>query len=187
MLGNARLTGLTGAALLVLLAAEGATLLSLQRFVSWHILLGLALVPVVALKLGSTAYRLLRYYTGSREYVRAGPPPLVLRLLGPVLALSTAGLFGTGILLAAAGPSVPLALGLHKATFAVWVAAMTIHVLGHLARLPALAGPELRGGAGVGGSRLRLAALGVALGAGAIAAVAAIPLAAPWVHWVGSG
>jgi hypothetical protein len=68
---NARLTALTSVVLTILLAAEGATLLSLRSFISWHILLGVALVPVVALKLGSTVYRFARYYTGRADYVRA--------------------------------------------------------------------------------------------------------------------
>jgi hypothetical protein len=56
--GNSRLTGTTAAILLVLLAAEGLTLLSLHSFLSWHIFIGMLLVPIVALKLASTGYRL---------------------------------------------------------------------------------------------------------------------------------
>jgi hypothetical protein len=62
--GNARLTALTGAALLVLLAIESITLISLRSMLSWHIFVGLLVVPVVALKLGSTGYKIYRYYTG---------------------------------------------------------------------------------------------------------------------------
>ena len=76
-------------------------------------------------------------------------------------------------------------LGLHKASFVVWFAAMTIHVLAHLLRLPALIGPDIRGGEGVGGSRLRLATLAAVVVAGAVLAVATIPLISPWTHWIG--
>src|SRR2546428_13292023 len=86
---NARLTALTGAVLLVLLAIEGFTLLSLRAMISWHIFVGVLVVPLVALKLGSTGYRFYRYYTRRPDYVRAGPPHLLLRLLGPVVVLST--------------------------------------------------------------------------------------------------
>lgn len=182
---NSRLTGLTAAVLLVLLAVEGATLLRLQSLVSWHIFVGMLLVPVVGLKVASTGWRFLRYYTGSREYVVAGPPPLPLRLLGPVVILSTAGLFATGVALVALGPGRPLVLNLHKASFAVWLAAMTIHVLAHLVRIPGLTTPDLRGGDGVPGSRLRILLVAAAIAVGAVVAVATISFIPPWTHWVG--
>ena len=103
--GNTRLTAVTAAVLLVLLAVEGFTLLSLQSMLSWHIFVGMLLVPIVGLKVASTGYRFVRYYTGDRDYVRAGPPPPALRLLGPVVLLSTAGLFATGVALAVVGPA----------------------------------------------------------------------------------
>jgi hypothetical protein len=184
--GNSRITALTAAVLLVLLAVEGATLVSLQTFISWHIVVGMLLVPIVLLKVGSTGYRFARFYTGSREYVHAGPPPLALRLLGPVLIFTTAGLFASGVALVALGPAAPLVLLLHKASFAVWLAAMTIHVLAHAVKIPCLAAADLRGGEGMPGSRLRLSLVAGAVAAGAIVAVATLPLVSPWAHWVGT-
>jgi hypothetical protein len=184
--GNSRITALTAAVLLVLLAVEGATLVSLQTFISWHIVVGMLLVPIVLLKVGSTGYRFARFYTGSREYVHAGPPPLALRLLGPVLIFTTAGLFASGVALVALGPAAPLVLLLHKASFAVWLAAMTIHVLAHAVKIPGLAAADLRGGEGMPGSRLRLSLVAGAVAAGAIVAVATLPLVSPWAHWVGT-
>jgi hypothetical protein len=184
---NARLTALTAVVLLVLLAIEGATLLSLQTFISWHIVVGMLLVPIVALKLGSTGYRFARYYLRNEAYVRAGPPPLPLRLLGPVLIVATAGLFASGIALAALGPGAPLVLLLHKASFAVWVAAMTIHVLWHLARMTRLASSDVAAIPRETGSRLRMTTLATAVTSGAVLAVATFPLVAPWTHWVGGG
>ena len=183
--GNSRLTAVTAGVLLVLLAVEGFTLLSLQSFLSWHIFVGMLLVPIVGLKVASTGYRFVRYYTGDRDYVRAGPPPPALRLLGPIVILSTAGLFASGVALAALGPAGGIVLGLHKASFVVWLGAMSIHVLAHFFRLPALIGPDLRGGEGVGGSRLRLATLAGSVVAGAVLAVATLPLISPWTHWIG--
>lgn len=185
--GNSRLTALTAVVLLVLLAVEGATLLALQSLLSVHIFVGMLLVPVVGLKLAATGYRFFSYYTGRREYVEAGPPPILRRLTAPVLVVSTIGLFATGVALAAFGPGRPLLLGLHKASFVVWVAAMTVHVLAHVARVPGLSALEVRGGGGVGGSRLRLALLATAVFAGAVVAVATLPLAAPWAHLVEIG
>jgi hypothetical protein len=184
--GNSRITALTAAVLLVLLAVEGATLLSLQTFISWHIVVGMLLVPIVLLKIGSAGYRMVRYYTGSTEYVRAGPPALPLRLLAPVLVFATIGLFASGIALIALGPGAPLVLLLHQASFAVWVAALSVHVLAHLVKIPRLAAPDLRGGDGVPGSRLRLSLVAGAIATGAIVAVATLPLVSPWAHWVGT-
>jgi hypothetical protein len=180
--GNGRLTALTACVLLVLLALEGATLISLQSFLTWHIVLGMLLVPVVVLKLASTAYRFFRYYAGAPAYVRAGPPGLVLRLLGPVVVLSTVGLFGTGVALALLGPGTGYVLLLHKASFVVWLGSMSLHVLGHVLHLPGLARADLRGGEGVRGSRLRLGLVAASIVVGAIVAVASWHLAAPWVH-----
>ena len=60
--GNRRLTAATAAVLLVLLAAEGATLLAMDSLLSVHMFLGMLLIPPVALKLASTGYRFARYY-----------------------------------------------------------------------------------------------------------------------------
>jgi hypothetical protein len=181
--GNARLTALTGAALLVLLAIESITLISLRSMLSWHIFVGLLVVPVVALKLGSTGYKIYRYYTGRVDYVEAGPPPLLLRLLGPVVAASTVALLATGIALIAEGPGHGLTLLLHKASFVVWVAALGVHVLAHLGRLPRVLRSDLNGRDEVAGSRVRLLLVAGAVVIGAIAAVALLPQDASWVHW----
>jgi hypothetical protein len=181
---NARLTALTGAVLLVLLAIEGFTLISLRAMLSWHIFVGVLVVPVVALKLGSTGYRFFRYYTHRPDYVEAGPPNLLLRLLGPVVILTTVALLGTGIALIWVGPEGGLVLNLHKASFIVWLAALGAHVLGHLARMPAALRGELSSRDPLGGSRWRLLLVAAAVAVGAIAAVAVYPSAAAWLHWV---
>jgi hypothetical protein len=72
--GNARLTALSGALLLVLLAVEGATIPFLRSLLSVHIFVGMLLLGPVALKLASTGYRMIRYYSRAREYVEAGAP-----------------------------------------------------------------------------------------------------------------
>ena len=179
--GNSRLTAATGAVLFVLLAVEGATLISLQTFLSWHIFVGMLLVPIVLLKLASTSYRFLRYYTRHHEYVAAGAPQIVLRLLGPIVVLSTVGLFATGVALAGLGPGTALLLPLHQASFAVWVGAMSLHVLGHIREVPSLAASDFRGRA-VDGARVRTLLLAAAIVAGAIVAVATVPWIGPWVH-----
>ena len=146
--GNERLTALTGTVLLVLLAAEGVTILSVGRLLTLHFFIGMMLLGPVALKAGSTVYRFVRYYTGSAPYRRKGPPALLPRLLGPLVIASTAGVFGSGVALAFAGPGNGPWLFLHKASFAVWFCVMTAHVLAYLPRLPGLLTAEFRGRAG---------------------------------------
>jgi hypothetical protein len=181
---NARLTAITGAVLLVLLAVEGFTLLSLRAMLSWHIFVGVLVVPIVVLKLGSTGYRFFRYYTHRPDYVQAGPPNLLLRLLGPVVVLTTVALLATGIALIVVGPGRGLVLNLHKASFIVWLAALGAHVLGHLGRTQGALRGELSSPDQLGGSRWRLLLVAGAVAIGAIAAVAVYPQAGAWLHWV---
>jgi hypothetical protein len=170
----------TGGVLLVLLAVEGATIPWLRPLLSVHIFLGMLLLGPVALKLASTGYRFVRYYAGSSDYVRLGPPaPLMRVLVAPVLVLSTVTLFGTGVALLAV-PHRGLLLGLHKASFIVWFAATAIHVLAYTLPAAGEARAELRPGSR--GRRLRLLAVGLALGVGFAAAALSYQLADPWFH-----
>jgi hypothetical protein len=99
---------------------------------------GTMLIAFVIVKIASTTYRFLRYYAGQPEYARKGPPPLMLRLLGPIVTLTTVAVLATGVgsLVARHARWLDLA---HKASFVVWFAATTIHVLGHAIETPALA------------------------------------------------
>jgi hypothetical protein len=144
--GNERLTAMTGAVLLILLAAEGFTILRLGRLLTLHFFLGMLLLGPVALKAGSVMYRFFRYYTGSAPYVRKGPPAPLLRLLGPFVLLLTACVFGSGVMLAIVGPAGrhPWTT-IHKGAFILWFGAMAIHVLAYLPRLPRLLSAEARG------------------------------------------
>jgi hypothetical protein len=60
--GNARLTGTVAAVLVLLLAAEGVTVLSVRSLVAPHVFIGMLLIPPVTLKIGSTIYRFARFY-----------------------------------------------------------------------------------------------------------------------------
>jgi hypothetical protein len=62
---NARLTAGATVVLLVLLAAEGATILRIRGLLSEHVFIGMLLVPPVLVKTCSTVYRFARYYLGA--------------------------------------------------------------------------------------------------------------------------
>ena len=88
--GNALLTSLLGAVLLLLLAIEGATIPWINPLLSVHVFVGLLLLGPVAVKLGSTGYRFARYYRGRADYTRRGPPAPIMRfVVAPILVLST--------------------------------------------------------------------------------------------------
>lgn len=76
--GNERLTAMTGTVLLVVFAVEVITTLLMGSMMGLHFFLGMLLIGPVFLKIGSTLWRFIRYYTGSEPYVRRGSPaPLV--------------------------------------------------------------------------------------------------------------
>jgi len=175
--GNERLTATTAVALLLLLAAEGVTILSIRPLLPAHIVIGLLLIPPVALKLLSTGYRFARYYTRDPAYVAKGPPHILMRVLAPLLVVTTLTVLGTGVGLLALGPRQhrDLLLGLHKTSFVLWFFLMAVHVLVYAPRLPRL----VFSGRAVG-RRAMLVASSVA--AGALLAGATYSLAGPWLH-----
>jgi hypothetical protein len=191
--GNERLTALTGMVLLVLFAAEGFTILGVRQMLTLHFFLGMLLVGPVLLKICSTIYRFTRYYSGDSDYRRKGPPALLLRVLGPVVILSSLAVIGTGILLALAGPGQGILLLAHKVTFVLWFGAMSMHVLAYVWRLPRLVGSDLARRAGhraeevLGGRAARWLLLTAALLTGLLLAVLTVHLAGPWSAVPGSG
>ena len=179
--GNSRLTATTGVVLLALLAIEGITLLALGSLLSVHVFVGMLLIAPIALKLASTGYRFLRYYAGSAVYRAAGPPATLMRMLGPVVIASTVALFGSGVAMLALGPADRWVVGVHKASFVVWLGATAAHVLGHVFHVPDLAAADFRGPrARRHGSLLRRGIVAATLVAGLVLALATLQYAAPW-------
>lgn len=192
--GNASLTGWLGLALLLAFLAEIVTLLDVRSLISWHVAIGVFLVPPALMKTATTGWRIIRYYAGSRAYRVAGPPPILLRLLGPMVVITTLGLLATGLALVLLSPQSavrnavsigPLGISvllLHKAFFVVWAVATGLHTLARL--VPALrltvARPDPSRRAS-GRCRRLLAMAGVVV-VSTILAVAALPLAKPWSH-----
>jgi hypothetical protein len=184
-LGNERLTGATAALLLLLLAVEGATVLSVGSLLWVHVFVGMLLIPPVVLKIGSTGYRFVRYYAGDPMYRRKGPPALILRLLAPGVVVTSVALFATGVALLVQGPPGGLLTTAHKASFILWFGFMAIHVLGHVLEVPRTALPDWRRHAGrearVAGAGARQLALLGSLLVGFALAAATISLADPWI------
>src|SRR4051794_23226376 len=138
--GNARLTAWLGLVLLVLSLAELATLVSLGSLIAPHIVIGALLVPPTLAKTATTGWRMVRYYAGDARYRTAGPPPLLLRLLGPLVVLGALAVVGSGLALVATGgaahDAIVTVLGfridavtVHQGCFVVWAVAVGVHVL----------------------------------------------------------
>ena len=142
------------------------------------------LIGPVVLKMASTGYRFIRYYAGNAAYRRKGPPELILRLIGPIVVLTTVGVFVTGIVLlfrrsAASRPVAAAAQG-------------ELHRVGGVhepARARPSAGRRASAGIGAGASRAdrrprgaagRWIALSGALVAGAVLAIVLIPDFSAW-------
>ena len=178
--GNARLTSTTGIILFILFAAIGITILSIRRLVLPHVFIGFLLIPPVALKLGSTGYRFLRYYVRDPRYRAAGPPILELRLLAPVVVISTVVVFWSGVALWVAG-NPPGWLGRpwlawHKLSFIVWIFATGIHVLAYLVRAGDLGLADFIRGHRLRGALTRQGIVAAGLVLGLVLAIAMLSL-----------
>jgi hypothetical protein len=185
--GNERLTAATGASLTVLLAAIGVTIIRLRPLLSVHLFVGMVLIGPVLLKLASTGYRFVRYYTRNPIYVRRGPPPAAMRVIAPMVVLSTLVVLGSGVVLLFAGPSSRAQLlAIHKVSFFVWIAFTALHVLGHLQEMPRALRADFHradGSSGdVSGRSGRVISLAGALVAGVVLAILVIPQFGPWLH-----
>jgi hypothetical protein len=185
--GNERLTVAAGVVLLAPLAVIGITLISLRGLLWVHLFVGMLLIGPVALKLGSTGYRFVRYYTGTPSYRRAGPPAALLRAIAPIVVLSTVVVLASGVALLFVGPSSRgTLLPIHKISFIVWAAFTGIHVLGHLPAVPkalrADYGASAQWSGDVTGRAGRVLSLAGALVAGVVIAILVIPEFGSWVH-----
>jgi len=181
---NARLTGTTAALLFVLLAAEGVTILRVRHLLSEHVFIGMLLIPPIVLKIASTSYRMVRYYLGAPVYRRKGPPPALLRLLGPFVVVLTVVVLASGVALLLAGPAWQRSLLLlHKVSFVLWFGATTIHVLGHIADTARLAPRDWvrRTRREVAGAGLRQWTIASSLAVGVLLGIILLGRVGPWL------
>lgn len=187
VVGNERMTALVGAVLLVLILIELVSAAILRVLLSVHIFVGMLLVGPLAVKIGSTFYRFLRYYTRSPAFVRRGPPRLVLRVLAPLLIATTLVVIGSGIGLVALGPrSAGPLLPLHGFSTLIWLPLLAIHVFAYIWRVPRLVADDWSNPSGrslVPGRGRRLGVNFGVLMLGVLAAILLLPVATPWIAW----
>jgi hypothetical protein len=180
--GNRRLTALLGALLLVGILGELATLaLGLRQTLPAHVALGVALIPIVGLKLASTGWRMARYYTGDARYRGEGPPAPFLRGIAPLVAGSTLALLGSGVGLVVAGPQAQFFRAAHSASFALFVLVVGVHALAHLPKVRQLGLADWSSARRARGHALRRGAVAFAVVAGGAAGLAALQTAGPWL------
>ena len=184
-IGNERLTAAVGLLLLVPILVEVATvLLGVHTFMSAHVFVGLALIPPVLLKLGSTVWRFVRYYTGSRPYVALGPPQIAMRVLAPLFVAATVVLFGSGVAMGLLhGQSLDWARRLHGPASVIWLSLLGLHVLVYFTRAVRRtaddAAPQPRSRAR--GAGIRALALAAAIVSGVVIAGATVPAQHRWI------
>ena len=188
--GNARLTAWLGLLLLVLSLAELVTLVSMGSMIGPHIVIGALLLPPTLAKTATTGWRIARYYAGDARYRAAGPPPLILRMLGPLVVLGALAVVGSGLALVAVGGAAHEAIltivgfridavTVHQACFAVWAVAVGAHVL--VRAVPAWQLATGRAGArSLPGGRARAVAVVVVLAAAAVLGGVVLALADAW-------
>ncbi len=177
----------------MLFLAELVTLLDVRGLVSWHVVIGVLLVPPALLKTAVNGWRMLRYYARGRTYRAAGPPIVLLRILGPFVVLATLALLGSGLTLIALGEqrsrssAIPLLgdwVSLHQAMFVFFDVVAGLHVLARLVPAlmlvsgrrkehPAAAGP-------VPGRTARVAVLVLTVAVAAVTAALVLPAASSW-------
>jgi len=180
---NARLTGLLGAVLLVVLAAEGVTVLDVRGMLSWHVALGLLVIPIVLVKLASTGVRFFHYYRGTEAFRRKGPPHPILRIAGPLVILSTVAMLAFGIVTLAVGPRhrEPW-VTLHQGSFIVWFVLTTVHVLGHAVETWKLTRDDVTASPPVPRRAARFVVVLAALAIGGLLAILSLKWTGAWSH-----
>ncbi|WP_442544852.1 hypothetical protein ACSBOX_03655 [Arthrobacter sp. KN11-1C] len=193
VVGNERLTALTGAVVLVLSVAEIATVPTLGSLIVAHFFVGVLLAGPVVAKTASTGWRFIRYYSRDPDYRRKGPPRPFLRVIAPLLVVSTLVLIASGIALAITGPAPEILIRVHVVSFLIWLATLAVHVFAYARRVPRLIAEDWRRRTELqehvrsepSGRGMRVAVNIAVLVLAAIAAVLLLPTAAPWEGWRG--
>jgi hypothetical protein len=165
---------------------------SVHRLIGRHIDIGTLLVPPAILKTASVGWRIVRYYGVNAAHVRAGPPPMLLRILGLGVVLATLGVLASGLVVVALGPASSRTewisvLGhqvdyvtVNRGFFVVWLVLTGLHVLARIG--PALWLTVARRGrfGSVPGGSGRIVAVAFSLTAAVVSAVLVLSAAGEW-------
>ena len=179
--GNARMTALLGVILLVAFLAEGVTVLSVKQLFTWHVFIGLFIIPVVCVKLATTGYRFFNYYRGVAPYRRKGSPHPILRITAPLLALSTISLLVAGIVALAVGPGhSDTWITIHQGSAIAWATFVGIHLIGHALETWRLTNAEVRANPPIPRRGARTAVVAAGLVVGLILGVASLGWTDAW-------
>lgn len=182
---NERMTAIAGALLFVFILAELIITASLDGLTTEHIFVGILLSGPLVVKMFSTGYRFFRYYTKSAEFVRSGPPNIILRVLAPFLVLTTILVFISGYGLAF-GHDDKLFGKIHATFVTLWIPLVAVHAYAYIRKVPALIARDWSSDPKrlVPGRNTRLAINFVGLLIGVITAIGLLPFYSKgWGHF----
>lgn len=183
---NERLTAMAALVLFVLILVELLVTAKLHTLLSVHIFVGVLMSGPLVVKMFSTGYRFVRYYTGSSVFVEKGPPHWLLRLAAPFLVFLTMLVFVSGFALVILGPKrMGIFFDVHAASVALWIPLVAVHVYAYLRKVPRNVAGDLANqpAAHVPGRNGRLTLNVLSLVVGLVAAIMMIPVSTPWRHW----
>ncbi len=178
---NARMTALLGVCLLVAFGIESVTVIDVRQMFTWHVFVGLFIVPLVCFKLATTGYRFWHYYRGAEAYRTKGPPHPILRISAPLLIVATLLMLGAGIAMLAVGPqNSDTWLTIHQGSVIAWAVLISIHVLGHAFETWRLTAADVRAKPPLPRRSLRLIFVAVSLAIGVTVGVASLGWTSAW-------
>ena len=181
---NERMTAIAGALLFLFIIVELFITASLDGLTTEHVFAGILISGPLVVKMFSTGYRFFRYYTKSPEYVKSGPPNIILRLLAPFLVLTTILVFISGYGLAF-GHDDKLFGKIHAFCVPLWIALVAVHAYAYIRKVPRLIAKDWSRYTNrqVPGRNVRLGINFVGLLVGVIAAIGLLPLYSQgWGH-----
>jgi hypothetical protein len=178
---NARMTALLGVCLLVAFGIESFTVIDVRQMFTWHVFVGLFIVPLVCFKLATTGYRFWHYYRGAEAYRSKGAPHPILRISAPLLVVATLSMLGAGIATLAVGPqNSDTWLTIHQGSVIAWAVLISVHVLGHALETWRLTTAEVRAKPPIPRRSLRLIFVAASLAIGLTVGVASLGWTSAW-------
>ena len=141
-----------------------------------HFAIGFAIIPLLAVKLGSTGWRAANYYLRREPYRSDGPPQLIPRLLAPLLVVSAVIATITGVVLWAWAANAARGPPCTPNSVVVLAIVLALHTLTYIQRAVRASSGGIVSAEITREERVMIWALAVAL----VVAVLAIGLEPPW-------